>query len=191
MGFSGGALAQEGKIRIGNISIISGLALQEEYDDNIYLGNGNDPTTPKVSDWITHLRPSLIAKYDMMERGSLSLGYTGDFAYYSSNTSNNWASNGINFIGDYKAPVGLIVGISNSYVNSNDPYSSANQYRLGQTVQRWVDTLQTKVGYEFSDKYRILAFYNYSQVQYDQDINSAQNYYSNEVGVGAEMRVMP
>ena len=89
--------------------------MQEEYDDNIYLGNGdNDTTGSKDADWITHLRPSLVAKYDMMERGALSLGYTGDFAYYNANSSNDWASNKIAFKGDYKAPVGLIVGIANA-----------------------------------------------------------------------------
>ena len=182
----------EGKIRIGHITIIPGFALQEEYDDNIFLGNGDNNTTEwKESDWITHLKPSLVLKYDMMGRGALALGYIGDFAFYNTNTGNNWTSNTIAFKGDYKAPAGLIVGINNDYVNANDPYSDANLYRLGQNSQRWNDDLQTKLGYEFSNRFRVLGFYNFYALQYLSDQDSPQNYYSNEVGIGAEMRVMP
>lgn len=207
MGFSGGAVAaestakdyyagpaapREGKIRIGHISIIPGLALQEEYDDNIFLGNGDNNTTErKESDWLFHLKPSLVAKYDMMERGALSLGYTGDFAYYNTNNNNDWASHTIAFKGDYKAPAGLIVGVSNDYVNADDPYSDANLYRLGQKTKRWNDDLQTRIGYEFVNKFRIMAYYNFYKQRYDLDRDYSQNYDSNEVGAGAEMRIMP
>jgi hypothetical protein len=198
MCFPGGAIADEsgaakdGRIHIGHFTIIPGLALQEEYDDNIFLKNGDNNTTElKASDWVTHLRPSLVARYDMMERGALSLGYTGDFAYYNTYSNNNWASNNIAFTGNYKAPVGLIVGINNNYVNSDDPYSDVNYYQLGQKTKRWTDDLQTKIGYEFVDKFRILAFYNYYKQQYALEQDYSQNYDSNEVGAGVEMRVMP
>lgn len=209
MCFAGGAIAAESsgsqnyyydgptkptvsKINIGRISIIPALGLQEEYDDNIYMGNGDNETTErKESDWIAHLKPSLVAKYDMMGRGAMALGYTGDFAYYNTNNDNNWASHVIAFKGDYKAPAGFIIGINNDYINAEDPYSDTNLYKLGQKTKRWNDDLQTKVGYEFVDRFRILGFYNYYKLIYDQDVDYSQNYDSNEVGAGAEMRVMP
>jgi hypothetical protein len=186
------ALAYEGKIKLGKISVIPGLALQEEYNDNIYLGSGdNDTTQLKEDDWITHIKPSLVFTYDMLNRGAISLGYLGDFAMYSSNSDNDWSSHQIVFKGDYKAPVGLIVGINNNYVNSDDPYSTDNLYRLGEQTKRWSDDLATKVGYEFGEKFRILAFYNMYKQEYDLLRDYSQNYDSNEVGAGAEMKVMP
>jgi hypothetical protein len=190
--YVGPGTPKEGKIRIGNISIIPGFAVQEEYDDNIYLKNGDNNTTQrKESDWITHLNPSILAKYSMMERGAISLGYVGDFALYNSNSGNNWASNRIAFKGDYKAPVGFIVGINNDYVNADDPYADLNSYRLGQKTKRWYDDLQTKIGYEFLDRFRVMGFYNFYKQEYAEDRDSNQDYYDNEVGIGAEMRVMP
>ena len=80
------AMAQEGKIRIGNLKIIPAITLQEGYDDNIYLDNGNNNTTDNTTeleeeDWITHFQPSILFNYDFIGRGGLALGYQGDLAY--------------------------------------------------------------------------------------------------------------
>ena len=58
-------------------------------------------------------------------------------------------------------------------------------------AKRWNDDLQTRVGYEFIDKYRILAYYNYFTLRYDLEQDYSQNYDNNEVGAGVEMRVTP
>ena len=53
------AMAQEGKINIGNLNIIPGLTLKDVYDDNIFLGNGTDQANEiEESDWITHVMPN-------------------------------------------------------------------------------------------------------------------------------------
>ena len=190
--YEGAANTRSGRIQMGHFTIIPGIALQEEYDDNIFLGNGGNNTTErKESDWITHIKPSLVARYDMMGRGALSLGYIGDFAFYNTNNNNNWNSHTVAFKGDYKAPAGLILGINNDYINADDPYSDANQYKLGQQTKRWNDDLQTKIGYEFSDRFRVMAFYNFYTLKYDLDQDSTQDFNSNEVGAGVEMKVMP
>ena len=56
------------------------------YDDNIFLGNGNNNTTElKESDWITHTVPSLLLNYQLDGRGQVNAGYLGDYAWYRDN----------------------------------------------------------------------------------------------------------
>ena len=102
------AMAQEGKIRVGNLKIIPALTLQEGYDDNIYLGNGNNNTTElEEEDWITHLQPSILFNYDFIGRGGLTLGYQGDLAYYDDNDQNGWKTHTAFLNFNYDAPGGL------------------------------------------------------------------------------------
>ncbi len=188
----GSVWAYQGKIKMGKISVIPGVSLTEEYDDNIYLGNGdNDTTEKKESDWITHIKPSLVFLYDMMNRGQISLGYLGDFAMYSSNGDNDWNSHTIAFKSDYKAPAGLLVGLNNTYINADDPYASENDYKLGEQTKRWSDDLNFKLGYQFVDKFRVIGYYNFYKQDYDLEQDYSQDYDNNEVGLGAEMKVMP
>ncbi|MEW6505916.1 MAG: outer membrane beta-barrel protein, partial [Chloroflexota bacterium] len=188
----GSVWAYQGKIKMGKVSVIPGVSLVEEYDDNIYLGNGdNDTTEKKESDWITHIKPSLVFLYDMMNRGQISLGYLGDFAMYSSNGDNDWNSHTIAFKSDYKAPAGLLVGLNNTYINADDPYASENDYKLGEQTKRWSDDLNFKLGYQFVDKFRVIGYYNFYKQDYDLEQDYSQDYDNNEVGLGAEMKVMP
>lgn len=187
------AVAEVGKIRVGNLKIIPGIGLKEVYDDNIYLGNGSNNTTEvEESDWITHLMPSILLDYAINSRGGLKVGYMGDFAYYSDNDNNDWKSHTGYLMFDYNAPGGLILGINNTYVDTEDPYSSLNNYKLGvaQTA-RWNNDFRGKIGYLFSDRFKVMGFYNYYKQNYDEDVDYTQDYDDNEVGAGFEMRIMP
>jgi hypothetical protein len=80
-----------GKITFGNLKIVPALALEEVYDDNIYLTNGSNNTTEQiVSDWIFHAKPAITFDYTLPGRGGIQLGYVGDFAYYADTDFNNW-----------------------------------------------------------------------------------------------------
>lgn len=84
------SMAQGGRIHSGDLKIIPGIALQGVHDDNIYLGNGtNTLAEEEESDWITHVMPSLLFDYSFADRGSLDVGYEGDFAYYNDNDQND------------------------------------------------------------------------------------------------------
>ncbi|MFH1488295.1 MAG: outer membrane beta-barrel protein [Pseudomonadota bacterium] len=185
--------AQEGRINFGNLKVLPGLTLQEVYDDNIYLGNGTDILGEREeSDWITHFMPSLLLDYTLPERGNIKLGYMGDLAYYSNNNVNNWQTHIGLFDLNYQAPAGLILGLSNMYMNSEDPQTAENQYLLGiPNIKRWQDDLKTKLGYLFSERFKVLGYYNYFKQEYDRDIDFTQNYDSNEAGIGGEMRILP
>ena len=199
---SSAALAEGGKIRFGNLALVPSLGIAEVYDDNIYYDK-----TGKESDWITHYRPGLLLDYTIEGRGKAKLGYEGDYAYYSSNKDNDWKSHKLLFDLDYLSPGGLIAQIRNKLENTEDPYGDQNEYNLGVKTKRWTDDLQTAVGFKFSDRFKLLAYYNF----YRQDFKNNQSgsagsnyntnsyyygvgdwtedYYYNEAGLGFETKV--
>ena len=189
---------QGGKIRFGNLSVIPGIEIQGVYDDNIYKGNGKEYANPlltqqekKESDWIAHAKPSLWLNYVLPERGYVNLGYTGDFAFYDKNTSNDWKNNQGNLDINYMAPGGLILGVTDTYLRAEDPYGSSDQYGIGRVVKRWVNDLRTKAGFAVMSNFRALLYYNNYKQQYKDIADYTQDYTDNEVGIGAETRFLP
>jgi hypothetical protein len=183
-------LAQTGNIRIGNLTITPSLTGQAIYDSNIYLKNGSDEAVnKKESDWIYHLMPGIMLNYMIPERGQIKLGYQGDWAFYDKNSNNDWDSQKVIFGADYNAPGGLILGISNLWQNTKDPYGSADQYALGRATQRWTDELRSKAGYNFADVFKVLLLYNFFKQEYKDQLDFNQNYDNNEFGLGLETRI--
>ena len=181
------------RLQFGDLAVIPGITLVGEYDDNIYLGNGdNNDAEKEQSDYIAHIKPAVALDYKLPARGTLTAGYEGDFAYYDDNDENDWKRHQGTLNLNYLAPSGLILGADNRYVNTEDPYSSENEYRLGVAqVERWDYTLKTKLGWDFSDQFRILGYYNFYKQLYDDDVDFSQDYKSNEVGAGTELRLAP
>jgi hypothetical protein len=197
-GMKEGIVPQAGKINFGNLSIIPGVELQGVYDDNIYRKSGKDypsaQTTQeqkKVSDWIGHIKPGLLLNYVIPARGYLNLGYQGDFAFYNSNSNDNWKNNTGNLGFIYEAPGGLILGINDFYANVEDPFGSANQYAIGQVKKRWTNDLGTKIGYNIASNFRTFLYYNNFVQKYDSIVDFTQNYTDNVFAVGAEARFLP
>ncbi|MFH1351239.1 MAG: outer membrane beta-barrel protein [Pseudomonadota bacterium] len=186
-------MAQEGKIRVGKLKVIPGIKVQGIHDDNIYLGNGTNNTTElKESDWITHFMPSVLLDYAFDGRGSMKFGYQGDWARYSDNDKNNWNTQRGLFALDYKAPAGIILGINNIYTDAEDPYGSDNQYKLGTPMtKRWNNDLKTRLGYQFSDRFKVLGYFNTYKQDYEALADWTQNYDSREFGGGLEMKLLP
>lgn len=189
---------QRGNIRFGNLAIIPGIALDGVYDDNIYMGNGKDYPDPaetaqekKESDWITHVSPSLLLDYTLPERGSVNLGYQGDYAFYGTNTGNNWKNNQGILLVDYQAPGGLILGVSERLTQSEDPYGSANQYGIGRVTKRWTNDAKMKLGYNLMANLRSFVYYNNYRQQYNDLADYSQDYTDNELGLGVETRFLP
>lgn len=122
----------------------------------------------------------------------MKFGYQGDLAYYAEKDENDWQNHTGIFGLNYEAPGGLIVDIDNTYVNAEDPYGSENEYKLGvPQISRWSNDLKTKIGYAFSDKFKVLGFYNYYTQDYDSRVDFTQDYDVNELGIGFQMRLLP
>lgn len=196
-----------GRIKIGKLKIIPAVKLGGVWDDNIFLGNGytNDPnnpgtvnpqtgtlTKPVESDYIFHVIPGLLLNYGLPGgRGNVNLGYEGNWAFYNDFTSQNWNNQRGIFNANYTAPAGLLLGISNIFNSGNDPYGDATQYALGRTKQRWNNDLNTKIGWDFFNRFRVIGYYDFYKQRYEDDIDYTQNWTTNRFGVGVQMRVLP
>jgi len=185
--------AQGAKLQFGDLAIVPGLSLSAEHDDNIYLGNGdNTREEQETSDWIMHVIPSISLDFKLPDRGTLAAGYMADLAYYDDNDDNDWKRHVATLLLDYTAPGGIILGVDNEFVHTEDPYSSENEFALGvPQVKRWYDDLNTKVGYDFSDQFKLLGYYNFYKQNYDDEIDFSQDYKSDEFGAGAAIRLFP
>ena len=189
-GLSWDRSSEAGKIHLGDMKVIPGLTVRGLYDDNIYLGSGS-PGDEEESDWVFHIMPSLLLDYAFAERGGVKLGFQADVTEYVDNTGNDWQTYQGLLDVDYRAPGGLIVGVRNVYENTENPYSSANDYELGQKIKRWDNDLNSKIGFGFSERFKALTYYNYYKIDYDRLQDFTQNFDSNEIGLGFEMRVYP
>jgi len=193
------------RITLGKLQIIPALKVGAVYDDNIFLGNGytNNPNNPGTvvngklrkpieSDYILRVMPGLLLNYGLPgDRGNVNLGYEGDWAFYRDVTSHNWNNQRALFNVDYRAPAGLLARISNIFNSGNDPYGDATQYDLGITRQRWNNDLNATVGWDFSNRFKILGYYDFYKQEYADDIDYAQNWTTNRFGIGFQMRVLP
>jgi len=180
-----------GNLRFGNLMITPSLNGQVLYDDNIYLKNGADNlANKKESDWIYHVMPGIMLNYNIPERGRINLGYQGDWAFYNTNSSNNWKNQKVLFDGNYEAPGGLIIGLRNAWMTLEDPYSSPDQYAVGRVTKRWTDDIKGKIGYNFANAFKVLLYYNFYKQQYKDILDYSQDYYNNEFGLGLETKIL-
>ena len=184
------ASAQQREIRLGHLHVIPSPSLEELYDDNIYLGNGSSQIIEQEeADWITHTKPGLLFDYTLDGRGKIKFGYEGDFARYAKNSFNDWRTNRSMLQVDYNAPGGLIVKLNNVFTDAEDPYGAPNQFGLGRKTKRWTDDCASTVGFMFSDRFKVLTFYNFFKQRYDSKLDFTQNSTTMEAGVGCETKV--
>jgi len=183
---------ETGKIHIGDLKVVPRLTAGYVYDDNVFLGNGSNSADEKESsDWILRLMPGLLLDCGFGPRGRFRVGYRGDLAYYDDQSKNDWQTHEGLFDLDYRSPGGLIVRAINVYTDAEDPYTSENEYQLGRKIKRWHNNLKTKVGFDFKNRFRVLAYYNYYKQDYDHKEDFTQDYDSNEFGAGVQMRLLP
>ncbi len=179
--------AKESSIKMGKIDIVPSITVSGVYDDNIYLGNNT--TEPNQEDMITHIEPGFLFRYRMGVRGNVSLGYAGKFAFYSDNSDGNWNNNTGYIRLRYDSPGGLILGIDETFRDKEDPYGNLAQFRLGSKTKRWNNDLKTKLGFKFSDQFRILGYYDFYIQEYELERNFSQNYSDHQFGLGFETKL--
>ncbi len=203
------ALGAGGKIRFGNLAIVPSMGIDEIHDDNVYQVKRG-----KEAAWITHFRPGLMFDYTLEGRGKCQLGYSGDYAYFSRMNNNNWKNHDLFLNLDYLSPGGLILRIRNVLSQTSYIFGDEEEYQTGRQSERWADELQSAVGFKFSERFRLLTYYNYDREDYKNDgggrlTNTGiysetsnqqgydyrgtgdwrQDYYSHEAGLGLETKI--
>lgn len=186
------ANAQPGNIHIGKVTVLPSMTVTETYDDNIFLGSGDNNTfEEEVDDWVTEFDPGVMLNYDITGRGAIQLGATSHFALYADNSDNDWQNFNLLTNVDYKAPAGFYLALRNVYTDAEDPYGNQNQFRTGVPTKRWVNNFRSRFGYELQKLYRVELRFNYYKQDYDEDRDFTQNYDQYEVGAGIYRKVLP
>jgi len=82
---------------------------------------------------------------------------------YSDESDNKYEENLANFEARYSSFAGWYVGLEDTFVNTEDPYSTEHNYKLGtHRVRRWTNTGRALLGYEFTNKLKAqVAYSNY------------------------------
>jgi len=182
---------QGGRINMGKLTVVPGLEGNVVYDDNIFMGSGNGPGEDEKSDFMFQQIPGVHFVYQMPERGTLDLGLEGTFSQYGQYNDNNWNAGQVSFKGDYDAPSGLILGINEVFLDTEDPYGSQDQFNVGTKTQRWTNTLDLKGGYNLSSNFRTMILYDGYTQHFKDKIDESQNYQEHIFGFGGAMRIMP
>jgi hypothetical protein len=169
----------------GKLRFFPELAVGVVHNDNIFLDAEDEE-----SDVVSHVIPRLLIDYSLEERGSVKLGYAGDFAFYADFTGNDWQRHDIAFQVDYNAPSGLFVDLANNYVNTSDPFGSSEDYALGEQKDRWYNLFALGLGYDHDDRLKVIGYINYNKQEYDdKDDDYSQNFDDIEAGVGLQKRI--
>ncbi|OEU79254.1 MAG: hypothetical protein BA865_04730 [Desulfobacterales bacterium S5133MH4] len=92
---------------------------------------------------------------------------------------------------DYEAPGGLILGVNEVYTKAEDPFGSLSEYKLGVQTKRWYNDLNTRIGFNFSNRFKALGYYNFYKQDYAKTQDFTQDYYVNEFGVGGQIKILP
>ena len=144
----------ESRLRLGKLKIEPKINYQAKYHDNIYLDASN-----KDSDLIHTFSPEILMGYDGKTGNYIKAGYKSEVVVYSSDSKNNYETH-LPFLKlGYKSPRGFYVKAENKYRHTKEPYSDEEAYKLGERVERWNNTGDLTVGYEFAKKYALELLY--------------------------------
>ena len=153
IGTDGAAYAQKGR-QIGKTQIDAGISAKGEFNDNIYWTDKNE-----TDDFIFTVTPDIDLVWENSPENFFRLGYTVDFASYMDDSDNNYARHNPYLGFGVKNPAGLYFRMDLSYINTEDPYGTENEYALGLSTKRWNNMVAAVAGFNFAQRYGVEARY--------------------------------
>jgi hypothetical protein len=163
--FIGRLSAGQGNIKFQDLRVHVGVAVEEQYNDNIYNASEDEE-----EDFISTVTPGLLLS--LGDRYKLEAGYAADFVSYSDNNDENFVGQAAKATATLKFPSGFDLSFKNGYVKTEDPRSEARQVR----ASHWTDDVSGAVVYTFpGQKFSVGAEYLMNYLKYDQDENEELN----------------
>ncbi len=134
-------------LNFGNLQIMPGISYEAEWNDNIYL----DPD--ETDDYIHTVTPGIALDYSKQRHYEFNMGYEAAIVRYQDYTDNNYEEHRANAGFKYFNPSGWYISLEDQFLDTEDPYSTDNNYELGTPrIERWTNTGKARLGYEFADK---------------------------------------
>lgn len=163
------ASAQEG-IRLGRLIVMPSVEYEAQYTDNVFLDADKEK-----EDTIHLLKPRVVVSYEWGQEKYLEAGLDTIFALYGKYDENNYQVINPFISAGIKTPAGFYVEANESFAYTEDPYSSDNQYNLGQQTERWVNYADLVLGYGFGERYAAELMLANRLERYDAEIHQWQN----------------
>jgi len=134
----------QGNISLGRLAVHPGITYKIDVWDNIYSAN-----TGEVDDVLHKFTPKISLDYKGEPGNYFNAKYEVDLVAYSDYDENNYQTHKPSVSFGYKSPQGFYLQASESYVDTANPYGSANDYNIGERTERQTNDFKVRVGYEF------------------------------------------
>jgi len=173
-----------GKIKLGPVGVHPSLGLTETYTDNVYQSyDGKD----KESDFITTISPGLQLVLPL-RRHSVTAGYRADINRYAGFSENDYVRQTANGSVNLDFPGGLLLNISDTFIDSEVIRKWKEQPGLGGSADRYrakpyqANDFVTKARYHFANRWSAVVWYNFYKYDYDHEYDRSGSYDRNLAG---------
>lgn len=157
-------------MHMGKFDVDTAITVEGEFNDNIFWTDQNEE-----DDYIFTVTPSIALTYKSSPGNFINMGYTVDLVTYTDFDDNNYARHNPYLNLELNPPSGLYLKLNESYINTEDPYGSENEYGLGLSTKRWNNTLSVATGFRFAGKYGVEAGYRGFVERYDERTDEWEN----------------
>ena len=161
----------QGNLHLGKTTLITGLEYSGIFDDNIFRDPDNEE-----SDFIHTLTPSIKLVYPGKSPGNFfTASYDLGIVRYSDFTDSDYEDHKVFAGGGYRMPSGFFLKADDFYHKTADPYGSSNNYAEGRRTERWNNTINLKLGYDFADVYTVEVYGLHYVENYELDVDKFQD----------------
>jgi hypothetical protein len=173
-------------IHLGRIEINPELSYKGEYNDNIYFEDRNED-----SDFIHTITPGIGLKISGMPGNFLSAGYKVGIVKYSDDDDNDYEDHRLFVSAGLKTPKGLYLRMKDGFQDTEDPFDSKEEFRLGVQTERWNNLVNVIAGFEFAERYGIEATYQNFVERYDRTKDEFQDTIEHTYGIAVLYNLTP
>jgi hypothetical protein len=153
--------------RVGPVRVSPFLEIQETFRSNIYGTTGN-----KKSDFITSVNPAMHFELPLAQRHKLSLGYLGNYYFYSIFDHNDHYDHTLNLDGTFNFPKGLALrGGTTLRLATEDRTATTSTQRDYNRLSPYF-----QAAYKMADRWKIEANYQEDSLHFLKQENRASDY---------------
>lgn len=167
---------------LGVVRVSPYLAYDALYRTNIF----QTPTDKKAA-FVNVINPGLQFEVPLVQRGRISVGYLGNYFFYTPYGNNSHLDHNVNTDAIYNFPWGLNIRVGNTF-------RSATEERTAETGRERPYNRVTpyfQAVYKLADRWRIEGNYQFDDLTFAQNIDRINNYRQQTVGTTLYYKFLP
>jgi hypothetical protein len=168
--------------RLGPVRVSPYLGILEVYRTNIY-----QTSTDKITDLVNNVNPGLRFELPLAQRHRLSLGYLGNYYFFSRYGQNDHLDHNINLDGTFNFPGGLALRAGNTFRAATEernavtgrqrPYKRISPYFQG--------------AYKMADLWKLEANYQNDNLLFNDTVDRQSDYSDQTAGMVLYYKFLP